>query len=131
MAVAVEGLKEFNRAIKAMDKTQQREVRKAFKQSGSIVAKAAIVHATRHGLVDTGNLVRSIKPSLRIAGVFVTARAKNKSLRYPRGYNYPRLHNYRGGGVTQFMEPALEEKTNEVVDEFDKVLVQLQKDWSS
>jgi HK97 gp10 family phage protein len=129
--IAVEGLRDLMRALKEMDKTTRKEVRAKLREVGKIVADEAKSQATSKMTQRSGNLVRSIKVSVTQRSVSIVAGALKRSAKYPSGYNYPKRHEYGSGGKRAFMNPALEDKQEEVIERFEEILDELEKEWAS
>lgn len=121
-AVRVEGLRELDRAFGRASKELRRELRGELRQVGRIVADEARQVAARKGLRKTGRLIKSIRPSVKGAGVFVRAGAVTRSAKYPSGFNYPRRLEFEGGGRRAFLRPALASKQQQVVEQMERVL---------
>lgn len=110
----VEGLAALQRDLNKVNKTAKSEVRDGLKDVGRIVADKAQFTALAKGLNQTGQLARKIVPTVRQQGVFVEAKAKKKSRKYPTGYPYPAVYEYGTRRGRPFLEPALESSKAEV-----------------
>jgi len=110
----VEGLAALQRDLRKVNKTANKEVRDGLKDVGRIVSDQAKLIAAAKGLNKTGQLIRKITPSVRQQGVFVQAKAKRKSPRYPGGYPYPAIYEYGIRRGRPFLEPALDRSKSEV-----------------
>lgn len=117
--VAVEGLAEFVRDCRRIGGELPGEVRKELRGVAGIVEGEAREVAIRKGLVKTGRLVRATK---RFAA---GARAGVRNFATNRGYRYPERFEYGDGGVRAFLEPALDNKQDDVVDALDDMLGRL------
>jgi len=109
----VEGLAQLQRDLNRVNKTAKKEVRDGLKEVGDIVAQKAKFIAAAQGLRGrTGDLIKKIKPTVRQQGVFVEAKAKHPSKKYPGGYRYPGLYEgidgYARGRARPFLWPAAE-----------------------
>lgn len=118
--VHVEGLKELDRAFGRMSKDLRKELRAELRDVGRIVSTEAQQIARAKGLERSGLLIRRIRPTVKGGSVFIRAGAKAAD-----GFNYPRRYEFQAGGRQAFMKPALERKTEAVVDGIDKVLGRL------
>lgn len=110
----VEGLAALQRDLRKVNKTANKEVRDGLKDVGRIVSDQAKLIAAAKGLHKTGELIRKIAPSVRQQGVFVQAKAKRKSPKYPGGYPYPAVYEYGTRRGRPFLEPALDRSKDEV-----------------
>jgi hypothetical protein len=110
----VEGLAQLQRDLNRVNKTAKGEVRDGLKGVGKIVSDQAQLIAAAKGLNKTGQLIRRIVPTVRQQGVFVEAKAKRKSPKYPSGYPYPAVYEYGIRRGRPFLEPALNKSQNEV-----------------
>lgn len=117
--VRVEGLNQLVRDFGKIEKDLRKELQAELKDLARIVQREAQEIATAKGLVRTGKLVRSIRPSVRGGRAFIRETATNK------GYAYPRIYEYGHDGVRSFMQPALEAKRNEVYEGLDDMLDRL------
>lgn len=129
--IAVEGLRDLMRSLKEMDKTTRKEVRAKLREVGKIVADEAKSQASSKMTSRSGNLIRLIKVSVTQRSVSIVAGAMKRSPKYPSGYNYPRRHEYGSGGKRAFMNPALDEKQEEVIKRFEEILDELERQWAS
>ena len=92
-----------------MRSTAKKEVRDGLKEVGDIVARNAQFIAAANGLRGrTGDLIKKIKPTVRQQGVFVEAKAKRKSPKYPGGYRYPGIYEFDPRRARPFLFPAAE-----------------------
>lgn len=111
----VEGLAALQRDLNRVNKTAKGEVRDGLKDVGDIVAQKARFIAAAKGLRGkTGDLISKTVPTVRQQGVFVEAKAKRKSPKYPGGYRYPAVYEYGLRRGRPFLEPALDQSKNEV-----------------
>lgn len=110
----VEGLAALQRDLNRVNKTAKGEVRDGLKEVGRIVSDQAQLIATAKGLNKTGQLVRRIVPTVRQQGVFVEAKAKKRSPKYPAGYPYPAVYEYGIRRGRPFLEPALDSSKRSV-----------------
>lgn len=129
--IAVEGLRGLMRVLKQMDATTRRQVRAKLRSAGKIVADEAKSLASSKMTPRSGELVRKIRVSVTQRSVAVVAGALKRSPKYPGGYNYPKRHEFAKGGARAFMLPALEEKQEEVVQRFEEILDELEREWAS
>lgn len=110
----VEGLAALQRDLNRVNKTAKGEVRDGLKDVGRIVSDQAQLIAMAKGLNKTGQLVRRIVPTVRQQGVFVEAKAKKRSPKYPAGYPYPAVYEYGTRRGRPFLEPALDSSKRSV-----------------
>lgn len=115
--IRVEGLSELRRSFRKMDGSLSKEYRDRIKDIAGIVADEARSVAEKKGLHKTGKLIRSIKPGTRGTTGLVRASATRN------GYPYPAVWEYRQDGEGRpFLRPALEDKSDEVVDALGEML---------
>ena len=110
----VEGLAALQRDLRKVNKTANKEVRDGLKDIGRVVSDEAQLIAAAKGLHKTGQLIRRIVPTVRQQGVFVEAKARKKSPKYPGGYRYPAVYEYGIRRGRPFLEPALDKTKNQV-----------------
>ena len=110
----VEGLAALQRDLNRVNKTAKGEVRDGLKDVWRIVSDQAQLIAMAKGLNKTGQLVRRIVPTVRQQGVFVEAKAKKRSPKYPAGYPYPAVYEYGTRRGRPFLEPALDSSKRSV-----------------
>lgn len=125
---AGEDFKDLLKALASMDKTARKEARRKLREVGEIVAVEARAQAEQQGLRKSGNLIRQIRPRVGRSSIQIVAAAKRKSAAYPRGFNYPLVHEY-GPHKRPFMRPALAAKWDEAHRKFEEVLDELEKEW--
>jgi hypothetical protein len=118
----IRGLSALQRDLGKASKTAKKEVRDGLKEIGEIVSDEAKLMAQARGLNKTGTLIRKIVPTVRQQGVFVEAKARKKSKKYPAGYRYPAVYEYGTRRARPFLEPALERKQAEVERAMEKWL---------
>lgn len=106
--VQITGLKELQRDLKRADADLPKQLRAAFKEVGRTVADEAKRIAEARGLVLTGRLVRSIRPSVRGTTAVIRDTAQQ------RGFNYPVRYEF-GDRKRPFLVPAVQRKEGEVV----------------
>lgn len=121
-------IRDLLKALKGMDKALRREPRKKLREIGEIVAAEARAQAQQQGLRRTGKLIRQIRPRLGRMSVQVAAMATRKGPANPRGFSYPRIHEY-GPAKRPFMRPALAAKKEEAERKFAEVLGELEMEW--
>ena len=110
----VEGLAALQRDLRKVNKTANKEVRDGLKDIGRVVSDEAKLIAAAKGLHKTGQLIRRIVPTVRQQGVFVEAKARKKSPKYPGGYRYPAVYEYGMRRGRPFLEPALDKSKTKV-----------------
>lgn len=96
--IAVTGYSEMMRAINRMEKTTKKKAKSLLKEVGRMVATEAQSIARQKGLVRTGNLVRSIKPSVTVSTARIVESALSYSGGQTKGFPYPKIYEY--GGAT-------------------------------
>ena len=121
-------IRDLLKALRGMDKAIRGAARKKLREIGEIVAAEARAQATQQGLRRTGKLIRQIRPRLGRMSIQVAATATRKGPANPRGFSYPRLHEY-GPNSRPFMRPALAVKRGEATQRFAEVLDELEKEW--
>lgn len=108
--IRVEGLAELRRDFGRISKALQDDLRDELKKAAGIVSDEAIDIADRKGLRDTGKLIKSIRPGTSGAKAVIRANAKRK------GYTYGAVYEFGRGGKRAFLRPALDAKSDAVVD---------------
>lgn len=127
-SVRVEGLSELIRDFNRMNKQLARDLRRELLDIGQIVAdEAKDVQIPNQNLAtnqtgqddkrNTGRLQKGVRPRMRGTAVIVENRAKN------RGYRYPAIYEYNKG--RPFLNPALDARTDDVVEALDDMLGRL------
>lgn len=121
--IQVSGLRELIRDFNKMDRELGRDVQRELQEVARIVSDEAKDVAQQEGLVDTGRLQRGIRPRVRGTTAIVENRAKN------RGYKYPGIYEYGVSGRDRkrrpFLEPALDNKQEDVVEALEDMLDRL------
>ena len=118
-SIRVEGLSNLIRDFQAMDKEMARDLRRELIDIGNIVTEEAKdnqvpdqnLAAGQRGEDDrrnTGKLQRGLRARMRGTTTIVENRAKRD------GYLYPSIYEYGKG--RPFLEPALDAKTDEIVE---------------
>lgn len=123
-SVDVHGLQALIRSFNRMDKSLGKELRKELKDVARIVSTEARDIALHKGLLDTGRLIRTTRPAVRGETALVRTTANNK------GYQYPMIFEYGGRGETgigprAYLEPALQNKREDVIEALDEMLGRL------
>lgn len=107
--VKIEGLKSLQRDLKQAEKDLATELRKVIKGAANTVADKAKEIARSQGLVDSGDLVASIKGGLKGGAGIVKVTAEREGFRYPSVYEYGRRSPWQDAqGIRTFLEPALD-----------------------
>lgn len=88
LTYTVEGWKELTVAMRALPNRVKRQTRRRFRKPAEKIRDAAQANARQQGLVDSGDLIESIKVSITGTGVAVKAGTK--------AVPYPRLHETGG-----------------------------------
>jgi len=132
--IKIDGLKEFQKTVKTLDKGHRKQIRDAFKSVGQIIATQAQSNARSVFVSRSGDLARKIKPKLLARGVIIEA-----SARHPRGlsgtYNYPgRLEfdpkiNRPRAATGRFFYHAVDQKRQQAIAQLVKVLDYLERVW--
>lgn len=111
MAEAVEGLQQMLRAVKKMDSELGKEIQKALKDGiGGPFVRDVQSLIESLGLVKSGKLERSIKPSLRSGQLYVRSTPPlNPGPKSPQGY--AAIYEYGGrttkkNGPRAFLNPT-------------------------
>lgn len=115
VGVKVTGLKELQRDLRRADAALPKALRAGFKEVGQTVAEEAKRIAEAEGLVLTGRLVRSIRPSVRGTTAVIRATARQ------RGFNYPVRYEF-GDRKRPFLVPAVQRKEGEIVRDLEEVI---------
>lgn len=127
-SVRVEGLSQLIRDFNRMDKQLARDLRRELLAVGQIVADEArdvqvpdqdlaAGQSGDDGKRNTGRLQKGIRPRMRGTATIVENRTKRD------GYVYPAVYEYGKG--RPFLEPALDAKTEDVVQALDDMLDRL------
>lgn len=100
------------RALRKMDKDLAKQVQKALKDDiGKVFVKDVQDHIRAQGLVKSGHLLRSIKPSLRGGVLYIrSSPALNPGKKSPQGYAPIYEYGGRAGGRRggrPFLNPTL------------------------
>lgn len=119
--VEIKGLKELQRDLRRADAGLPKALREGFKDVGKMVAKEAQSIAEGKGLVLTGRLVRSIRPSVRGMTAVIRATAQQ------RGFNYPARYEF-GDRKRPFLVPAVSRKEGQVVTDLEEVVNRVLKE---
>lgn len=119
--VEIKGLKELQRDLRRADAGLPKALREGFKDVGKMVAKEAQSIAEGKGLVLTGRLVRSIRPSVRGMTAVIRATAQQ------RGFNYPVRYEF-GDRKRPFLVPAVSRKEGQVVTDLEEVVNRVLKE---
>ena len=109
--VRVRGLSELRRDLAAVGPDARSGLRDALKDAADVVSDEAKHVAFQRDLVDSGALVRGIRPSVRGTRAVVQSTVKRGGYPYSGRYEY-------GDRLRPFLQPALENKQNEVVEQF-------------
>ncbi len=122
MKIEIEGLAELRAAVAGMDSALTKSLDDALADSGKIVASRAQALAP----VRSGRMRGSVEPFTEggtVGGVRVTAKRISRS--YPGGFAYPaRIEKSQ-----PFLRPAIEQKSQEVVDRMTRVLDEVAAKW--
>lgn len=127
-SVRVEGLSKLIRDFNRMDKQLARDLRRELLDVGRIVADEAKDvqvpgqdlaggQSGKDGERNTGRLQKGIRPRMRGTATIVENRAKRD------GYAYAAIYEYGKG--RPFLEPALDARSEDVVEALDDMLTRL------
>jgi len=106
--IKTEGIGPLLRALNQVDKGLRTKFRLALVGVAELVAVEARQIAQSKGLIDSGDLVASIRAGARGGYAFVADTARH------RGYNYPgRIEYEKKYGDRAFLGPAVERKRGE------------------
>lgn len=119
--VEIRGLKELQRDLRRADAELPKALREGFKDVGKMVADEAKSIAEGKGLVLTGRLVKSIRPSVRGTTAVIRATAQQ------RGFNYPVRYEF-GDRKRPFLVPAVSRKEGQVVADLEEVVNRVLKE---
>ena len=117
--IRVKGLDDLVRDFGKVDRGLRKELQGEIRKVAGIVAGEAKERAVRQGLVDSGKLVRSIRPGVRRSTGVVRVTATRD------GFPYPAVYEFGGGGVRAFLMPALKDKTDDVFKGLEDMLDRL------
>lgn len=130
--IRVQGLnalvRDFNRVASGLKADLQRELQDV----AEIVSDEAKDIVQQEGLVDSGRLLKGIRPRVRGTTAIVENRAKSPRPKTARArtrgnYPYPGIYEYgRAGGKRRpFLVPALDNKQEDVVEALEDMLDRL------
>lgn len=119
--VRVKGLAELQRMLRRADRELRRKVDARLAETATEVVAEARAIAEAKGLRESGDLIRNIKPFVRIGVVGVTSSARH------RGYPYPRRLEYenRGAGTVgprAHLNPAVDRTEPKTMRDFNEIL---------
>ena len=124
------------KGLKALDSGLDKELRTGLKAVAAKVVTKAQAEATRKGLVDTGELVSRIAPSVTQRSVDIVAKAKRPASNGSRGrsryagkpFSYPAVYEYGGRGMVNatgpraFLAPGVQKSSALIRSELEKVI---------
>ena len=124
------------KGLKALDSGLDKELKAGLKAVAAKVVTKAQAEATRKGLVDTGELVRRIAPSVTQRSVDIVAKAKRPASNGSRGrsryagqpFSYPAVYEYGGRGMVNatgpraFLRPGLQKAGPQIAQELENVI---------
>jgi hypothetical protein len=114
--------KKIRKGLKALDSGLDRELKAGLKAVAAKVVTKAQSEATRKGLVDTGELVRRIAPSVTQKGVDIVAKAKRAGFSYPAVYEYGGRGKVNATGPRAFLRPGLQKAGPQIAKELENVI---------
>lgn len=106
--IRVEGFEQIPPIFKRMEAELKKEVRTGLRDIAKLVAAEAKEIAVREDIQQSGDFIRSIKPSVRGASANVRIAAVH------RGFNYPVRFEY-GDYKRPVLKPAVEAKTPAII----------------
>lgn len=138
-SIKIEGLKDFQRDLRAIDKDLPKELRKANLQAAEVIAEGA-----KASFASRGGVAPKVAPSVKALAQQRNASVKIGGKAYPfaggaefGGGKYGKGNpTARGGHTTQFeafrqsgysLWPTLKDKSDEVVEAYGKALDRLTK----
>ena len=120
--VLFEDFARVRRGLKALDGGLDKELKAGLKAVAAKVVTKAQAEATRKGLVDTGELVRKIAPSVTQKSVDIVAKAKRKGFSYPAVYEYGSRGKGSSTGPRAFLRPGLRKAGPQIARELEDVI---------
>lgn len=109
--VTIEGLPQLVRGFERMGADLKKDVRAELRKGGDLVRDQARLNAAGRGLRKSGRLISGLRTIVR-SGAVVLVRSTTKR----KGFPYPAVYEYGRGGARNFLEPAVGEKADEVVE---------------
>jgi len=110
------------KGLKALDSGLDKELFDGLKAVAAKVVTKAQAEATRKGLVDTGELVRQIAPSVTQKSVDIVAKAKRAGFSYPAVYEYGGRGKMNATGPRAFLRPGLQKAGPQIAKELENVI---------
>ena len=110
------------KGLRALDSGLDKELRTGLKAVAAKVVTKAQAEATRKGLVDTGELVRKIAPSVTQRSVDIVAKAKRAGFSYPAVYEYGGRGKVNATGPRAFLRPGLQKAGPQIAQELENVI---------
>jgi hypothetical protein len=132
--VLVEDYARWRRAIKELDTGLDKELKQGLKSVGVKVSDKAKAEVAAKGLVNTGELMRKISPTVRAKDVAIVSKAKRPPSDGSRGgryagkpFPYGFVYEYGGRGAAgtgprAFLRPGVEKSKDVIVQGFTEVL---------
>jgi len=129
----------WRRSVKALDKNLDKEVKVGLKKIGVKVATKAQQEAQARGFSASGDLVKKLKPSVKMTSLDIIEKAMRPPAKRPglRGgkttraeYPYPYIYEYGGGTAGSsrvnraFLAPAVEASTTVILDGLSDVMTE-------
>lgn len=113
--VRVKGLRELQRDFKKLDKSLAKEVQGELREAGDIVKNEA------------KSLLSSVEPGSprSVSGLKTVVRQKNVAVQQSRRRTTGKRPDWARYQAVKVLKPALEEKSDQVVDRLDKMLGRL------
>ncbi len=113
VGVRVEGLREFQRALRKADRDLATAVRVGFRAVAADVAADARQIAEHKGLRVSGDLIRGIRPFSRIGAAGVRSTAVHGGFAYPKRLEYENRGSSRFGPNASLL-PAVDQNEERI-----------------
>ena len=120
--ILFEDFAKVRKGLKALDSGLDKELKAGLKAVAAKVVTKAQAEATRKGLVDTGELVRRIAPSVTQKSVDIVAKAKRAGFSYPAVYEYGGRGKVSATGPRAFLRPGLQKAGPQIARELEDVI---------
>lgn len=130
LQLRIDGLKQLDRALGKADKGLRTNLRASLKELAGEVAVEAQSIVTAKGLVQTGDLRRSIKPYALTGRAGVRANAAHRGFGYPFRLEYEGRIGRWGYGPRAYLNPAVENKEPELRRGIERVLDAMNRDFN-
>ena len=114
-AIRAEGLNDFVRDLKRASPEARKELRAEMRELAGEVADDAKQIAQSEGLVESGDLLRRIKPAVRGTLALIRSGAEHRGFPYPARLEFGDLDG-------EHLQPAAERNEERVVDGLDQAV---------